>query len=97
MNRSSSAQRRRLAIVLSAVFVMAIVMGAGPGMYLVNPDADSPDATFTVLGMPVLYAWVVFWFLVQAGVVLVAYFRVWDRSANGDSQHSEKLPGTNSR
>jgi len=96
MNNSSSG-RKRLTIALSVIFALAIVMGAGPGMYLVNPDADDPDATFTFLGMPVIYAWVTFWFLVQAVVVLVAYFRLWDGASTDDSQRPEKPTGTNSQ
>jgi hypothetical protein len=93
MNKSSSG-RKRLTITLSVIFALAVVMGAGPGVYLVNPDADNPDATFTFLGMPVIYAWVTFWFLVQAIVVLVAYYRLWGSSPTDDSQRTEKAPGT---
>lgn len=89
MNKSSSG-RRRLTIALSVIFALAVVMGAGPGMYLVNPNPDDPDATFTFLGMPVIYAWVTFWFLIQAIVVLVAYFRLWDRASGDDSQRTGK-------
>ena len=68
-------RRRRLAATLSAVFLFALLMGPGPGVYLVNPD--SGDAGVTFLGAPVLYAWAVFWFMVQAAVIVVAYFTVW--------------------
>ena len=78
MSRNPLARRRLLGIVLSMIFLLAIVMGAGPGIYLVNPDPADPDASLTFVGMPVVYAWVIFWFLVEAGVVLVAYFTVWN-------------------
>jgi len=94
MNDSSSARRKRLAIVLSVIFALAIVLGGGPGMYLVNPDTDDPDAAFTFLGMPIIYAWIVFWFLVQAGVVLVAYYRLWDGTTTADSRPKKKSSGT---
>ncbi|MBC8877140.1 MAG: hypothetical protein H8E44_47535 [Planctomycetes bacterium] len=97
MNESPSAGRKRLAVVLSVIFALAIVMGGGPGMYLVNPDADDPDATFTFLSMPVIYAWIVFWFLVQAGVVLVAYYRLWDSTPTDDSRPTERSSGTTSQ
>ena len=42
-----------LAIVLSILFVLALVMGPGPGLYLVNPDPADPTATFAVLGIPI--------------------------------------------
>ena len=68
--------KTRLSKILTAIFIFAIIMGPGPGLYLVNPSPEeSSPATF--LGMPVLFAWAVFWFFVQAGVVLVAYFKLW--------------------
>ncbi|MDP6928689.1 MAG: hypothetical protein QF412_03200 [Planctomycetota bacterium] len=68
----------RLSKILAAVFVFALVMGPGPGLYLVNPSPeDTSPATF--LGIPVLMAWAFFWFFVQAGVVLVAYRKLWTK------------------
>ncbi len=93
MNKSSSG-RKRLTIVLSVVFALAIVMGAGPGMYLVNPDANDPGARFTFLSMPIIYAWISFWFLVQAGVVVVAYYGLWDTASDDDSQRADKTSRT---
>ena len=82
MNEADStghaARRKRLTIVLSAVFAIAIVMGPGPGLYLINPDPADPDAVFTLGNVPVLYLWALFWFAVQAAVVLCAYFMLWD-------------------
>jgi len=69
--------KRRLSIILAALFIFALIMGPGPGMYLVNPDASSEIAPATVLGMPILYAWAVFWYFVEAAIVLVAYFKLW--------------------
>jgi hypothetical protein len=77
MNCSSSAKDNLLGIALGVIFLLAIVMGAGPGIYLINPDSADPDAKCTFLSMPIVYAWIVFWFLVQAGVILVAYFKLW--------------------
>ncbi len=72
--------KTRLSKILTAVFVFATFMGPGPGLYLVNPSPGDPSPA-TFLGMPVLFAWAVFWFFVQAGVVLVAYRKLW---TNGD-------------
>ena len=72
-------------MVLSVVFLLAMVMGCGPGLYLINPDPAEPNATFTVGGMPVVYVWAVFWFGVQAGAILVAYFFLWEGAARHDS------------
>ncbi len=65
-----------LSKILSSIFLFALIMGPGPGLYLVNPSSDNPAPT-TCLGMPVLFVWASFWFLVQAGVVLVAYRKLW--------------------
>jgi hypothetical protein len=70
--------RRRLAIGLALVFALAIVMGPGPGIYFVNPDPSDPNSIATMGSIPILYLWAVFWFLVQASVVLVCYLFVWD-------------------
>ncbi len=45
-------------------------MGTGPGVWLVNRPTQ-------VLGIPLLYAWAILWYLVEAGVVIAAYFLVW--------------------
>ncbi|MDA0334599.1 MAG: hypothetical protein O2782_05495 [bacterium] len=63
--------------LLIGLFLLAIVMGAGPGIHLVNPDAADPAATFTTFGLPTIYVWGLLWYVVQLGVILVAYFRFW--------------------
>lgn len=76
--------KTRLSKILAAIFIFAVIMGPGPGLYLVNPSPeDATTATF--LGMPVLFAWAVFWFLVQAGVVLVAYCKLWTKQDGLDT------------
>ena len=79
MSREPASNGKLLAFVLSSVFLCAMVMGAGPGIYLINPDPADPNARVAFLGMPVVYVWVAFWFSVQAAVVLIAYFALWDR------------------
>jgi len=72
--------RKKLAVILGIIFTFALLMGPGPGIYLVNPDPANPNATFTVLGgVPVIYIWAVGWYTVQAVVAIVAYFFVWDK------------------
>ena len=68
--------KTRLSKILALIFLFALIMGPGPGLYLVNPSPDNPSST-TFRGMPVLFAWSSFWFFVQAGVVLVAYRKLW--------------------
>lgn len=71
---SNPSFRHRLSRILLAVFLFALLMGAGPGIYLVNGYAAAGG---TFWGMPVLYAWAVGWCAVEAGVVLVAFLTVW--------------------
>ena len=76
--------KTHLSKILAAIFIFAAIMGPGPGLYLVNPSPeDATTATF--LGMPVLFAWAVFWFFVQAGVVLVAYCKLWTKQNDLDT------------
>ena len=93
---SSSSDRRWLAVALSATFVLAVLMGIGPGLYLVNPNPADPNATFTFLGVPKIYAWAVFWFFVQAAVVLAAYCRLWD-GVHADDLRRHDAPNENAR
>ncbi len=69
--------RRRLAIILSALFVFALFMGPGPGVWLVNPDPADPDAHRTLLGAPIIYVWAVLWFAVEAAIVIIAAMTLW--------------------
>lgn len=69
-------RRRRIGLALFCLFALALVMGPGPGIYLVNPGIEEANSR-TVLGMPVIYVWTVFWCSVQAAVVVVSYFTVW--------------------
>lgn len=78
MTYEKEKKRRKLGIVLTVVFVLALVMGAGPGINLVNPDPGDPEASFTIFGgVPVIYAWVTLWYIVQASVATIAYFCLW--------------------
>ena len=69
---------RRLRLGLVMAFVFALLMGAGPGLYLVNGYAAAGG---TILGMPALYAWAVGWCAVEAVIVLIAYLKVWRHEA----------------
>ena len=68
---------KRLSRILTVVFVVALIMGPGPGLYLVNPDPLDPDALRLLLGLPVIWLWAVFWFAVMAVVVWIANIRLW--------------------
>ena len=63
---------------MALIFVFALVMGAGPGINLVNPNPADPAARLTILGgIPVIYAWVLLWYAVEAAVAVTAYFFLW--------------------
>ncbi|MCH2367557.1 MAG: hypothetical protein MK554_10130, partial [Planctomycetes bacterium] len=68
---------KSLPIVLTLVFILAMVMGPGPGVYLVDPGPGHEGPVPTLLGLPAVYAWAVLWFGVQAAVLVTAYFTVW--------------------
>ena len=60
--------------VLAVVFLLALVMGPGPGSMLIDGTAEEPNILF---GVPALYLWLVFWFVVMAGCVVVAAKTLW--------------------
>ena len=83
MAKPPSADRkpRALALVLTPIFFVALIMGTCPGAflpdaYVANPSPDSPVPA-TIAGMPAIYAWTVFWFFVEAAVVVIAAFTLW--------------------
>ncbi len=69
----------KTAKILTTIFAVAMFMGAGPGLRLINPDASNPDAVYTFLGLPVIYAWAILWYLVMAILILTAYFKIWSK------------------
>ena len=66
--------RKALGWTLAIIFAIAITVGAGPGVLLVNEPR-----TIDLLGLrvPWLYAWAVFWYGVEATCVVLAYLLVW--------------------
>jgi predicted nucleic acid-binding Zn ribbon protein len=73
-------RHRRLGLVLFAVFALAMVMGPGPGLRLVNPEPTAARESLLFLGLPVIYAWGLFWYGVQAAVVVTACLTIWKPS-----------------
>ena len=68
MNEKKS--KSRLGRVLTVVFVLALLMGPGPGLMLANRPS-------TVFGIPWLYFWGLLWYVVEVVVVVVAFCCVW--------------------
>ena len=79
---TTAEKKKRWARGLAGAFVVALVMGPGPGVYLVNPAPEEASPP-TILGAPVLYVWAVFWFLVMAVTVFLAYKRLWSAEDEG--------------
>ncbi len=81
MPAQTAAPGRTLGWVLFIVFVIAVVMGTGPGIWLINPDVDGPSADFAWRGIPIIYLWGLLWYAVQLIVILTAAFTIWNEEA----------------
>ena len=74
---NKTTRQRRFGLVLFAVFALAMGMGPGPGLRLVNPEPTAARDSLLFLGLPVIYAWGLFWYGVQAAVVVTACLTIW--------------------
>ena len=70
----SPESRKSRIVATSAIFLIALVMGPGPGSLLVGAHGAEPKVAF---GVPALYLWLVVWFFVMAGCVLYAATKLW--------------------
>ncbi len=77
MSAAEKQKRKKLGMILSVVFLFAMIMGPGPGVLLINPDPADPNAVFTFMGVPKVYAWGVLWYLIQLVIVGLLYTKVW--------------------
>lgn len=68
---------RRLSLILTSVFLLALVLGPGPGAMLIDGTEGAPNI---VLGVPALYLWTLLWFSVLSGCVLIASLTIWKDS-----------------
>lgn len=71
-------RRKTIGRWLTVAFVVAILLGPGPGLLLVN-KANSR------FGLPDLYVWGLLWFVVEVAIVVLAYFFVWTDDTESDS------------
>jgi len=69
----STLEKRLLAIV----FVFAMAMGSGPGLYLINPSENAIQSELLFVGLPRIYVWGLMWYIVQMSVIIRAYTRYW--------------------
>ena len=88
-------KRQKLGRILAVAFVLAPILGPGPGLRLINPDINDPNAAYTVFGLPKVYAWGLFWYGVELAIILTAYFKIWraDEAAPDDDQPKEASHG----
>ena len=77
MSNRSETGNKSLSIILTLVFILAMVMGPGPGVYLIDPGPEHEGPAPTLIGLPIVYAWAVLWFGVKAAVLVTAYFTGW--------------------
>lgn len=80
--------RRRLGGTLTALFVLSLILGPGPGVLLVNPSEDPAEPAARVLAIPIVYAWAILWFAVQLTIILLANALIW-RAEDPDDAESE--------
>ena len=57
------------------LFAISYLLSNGPGLLLVNKPV-------LVGGMALLYVWALFWGIVQIGIILYAYFKLWKHEAD---------------
>jgi hypothetical protein len=86
MNKAEKKKTFRRLLIL---FAFSYLMSNGPGLMLVNKPV-------LVGGMALLYVWALFWAIVQIGIIMYAYFKLWkdeadeyDESATGQAVAGE--------
>jgi hypothetical protein len=79
-------QKKSLFRKLLLLYAVTFLLSNGPGLLLVNKPV-------LVAGMPILYVWALFWGVVQIGIILYAYRRLWKNEADTSDQPPDSLPG----
>ena len=74
-------KHRTMAFTLVAIFLIALIMGPGPGALMINSPGSEPKFWF---GMPALYVWAVLWFFVEAAVIIVAARFLWRKGQDNE-------------
>ena len=66
----------RTGLILTLVFLSALVLGPGPGAMLIDGSAGDPAVWF---GIPALYLWALLWLVVLSGCVVTAALTIWKK------------------
>lgn len=66
----------RLGLILTMLFLLALVMGPGPGAMWIDGSVERPTLWW---GIPALYLWALGWFVVMAGCVVTAALTLWKK------------------
>jgi len=74
-------KHRTIAFALVVIFLLALIMGPGPGSLMINPPGSEAKFWF---GMPALYVWAVLWFFVEAAVIIVAARFLWGKGQDNE-------------
>ncbi|MFC1614124.1 hypothetical protein ACFL5K_02385 [Gemmatimonadota bacterium] len=70
MNNPDQTRNKKLFRILLLLFAASYLMSNGPGVLLVNKPV-------LLAGIPLLYLWGLGWAVVQIGLILFAYFKIW--------------------
>lgn len=70
MEKLDKQAKKRLFRRLLLLFAFTYLMSNGPGILLVNKPV-------LIGGVALLYLWALFWGVVQIGIILYAYFKLW--------------------
>ncbi|HUU27270.1 MAG TPA: hypothetical protein VM123_05620 [archaeon] len=68
--KMSEQQKKKLFKLLLFLYAFAFLMSNGPGVLLVNKPV-------LAAGIPLLYLWALGWAVIQIGLILYAYFKLW--------------------
>ena len=75
--------RRPLGLFLGLLFALAMIMGVGPGVLLVN----HPD---TLLGLPRIYTWALLWYAIHVVIAATAYRFLWRQPPDRDQRERDR-------
>ncbi|MBW7996607.1 MAG: hypothetical protein FVQ81_08600 [Candidatus Glassbacteria bacterium] len=78
------AEKKKVFRRLLWLFAISYLLSNGPGLLLVNKPV-------LVGGMALLYVWALFWGVVQIGIILYAYFKLWKHEAD-EYEHTSAEP-----